>query len=179
VNSHALISRKGPTSDPGSAGADLPFRTVVLGIGNTLLTDEGIGVHVIEALRTGPQAAAGVEYVDGGTLSFSLAAQLHGADRLIVVDAAQLGAAPGTHRVLTDAAMDRFLTEGNHCSVHEVGLADLLQVLALEGSLPGQRALVAIQPDTLDWGDAPTAAVADAMPAACRAVQGLIERWPA
>ncbi|MFZ5555745.1 MAG: HyaD/HybD family hydrogenase maturation endopeptidase [Pseudomonadota bacterium] len=179
VDSHANIDRLPASTARAPASARAGGRTVVLGIGNTLLADEGVGVHVVEALRRAEAPAEGVEYVDGGTLSFGLAADLHGAGRLIVVDAAELDAVPGTLRVLTGGAMDRFLTERSRRSVHEVGLADLLQVLALDDGLPPERALVAIQPRRVDWGDTPTPEVAAAMPEACRAVRALIEGWTA
>lgn len=160
-----------------TAAVPAACRTVVLGIGNTLLTDEGVGVHVVESLRR-KYRGGDVVFVDGGTLSFTLAGELHGAGRLIVVDAAQLGAAAGTVEVLVGDAMDRFLTESRPRSVHEVGLADLLQIVALDGGLPRQRALVAIQPQRVDWGELPSPAVAAAMSAACARVSSLIEAWP-
>lgn len=176
MDSLADIPRPPVSTASAPEGAAPRGRTVVLGIGNTLLADEGVGVHVVGAMRR--ERAPGVEFIDGGTLSYALAADLYGAARLIVVDAAELGEAPGALRVLTGEAMDRFLAGPTRRSVHEAGLADLLQVLALEDGLPGERALVAIQPQSVDWGDAPTPAVAAALPAACRAVRALIDGWP-
>lgn len=150
--------------------------TLVLGIGNTLLTDEGIGVHVIEHLRRTQPALPGVEYLDGGTLSFALAGQIEDADNLIVIDAAQLHAAPGSVRCFVDADMDRFLGSGKR-SAHEVGLIDLLHMAGLAERLPVRRALIGIQPATIDWGDTPSAGVAQAIPAAARLALQLIETW--
>ena len=68
---------------------------LVLGIGNTLLSDEGVGVHVVNALLNSPNCPReNVEYMDGGTLSFTLAVPIQSADALIVIDAAQLGCPP-------------------------------------------------------------------------------------
>src|SRR3990172_6228397 len=100
-------------------------RTVVLGIGNTLLGDEGAGVHALRALEARAVDLPDVEYLDGGTLSFTLAAAIEEADRLIVLDAAQLNAVPGTVQLFEDDAMDRFLGSRRKASVHEVGLIDL------------------------------------------------------
>jgi hydrogenase maturation protease len=154
-------------------------RTVVLGIGNPLLTDEGVGIHVINrlGLQFGPDAD--VDCVDGGTLSFSLAATIEDARRLIVVDAAELGAAPGTVRVFEGAEMDAFLGSNRKRSVHEVGLLDLMAVALLSGRLPQRRALVAIQPGVVEWGEQPSEAVAQAVPVACAAARDLAERWRA
>ncbi|OOG22439.1 peptidase M52 [Thioalkalivibrio denitrificans] len=154
-------------------------RTLVLGLGNTLLQDEGIGVHVIgELARLGPDAS-GVDYVDGGTLSFTLAGVIVESDALIVVDTAQLDSAPGTVRVFEGAEMDAFVGSGRKTSVHEVSLRDLLAIATLEGRLPARRALIGIQPEVLDWGESLSPAVAAAVPLACTEVRALLERWTA
>lgn len=154
------------------------MKTLVLGIGNTLLTDEGVGVHVIRSLAGRMFADAdGVELMDGGTLSFTLAGAIEAAASLIVVDAAQLHAAPGAVRVFEADGMDAFLLGNRKSSVHEVGLSDLMTIAKLTGHWPGQRALVAIQPEKVDWGEAPTRDVAAAIPVACDEIQSLIEAW--
>ena len=130
---------------------------LVLGLGNTLLSDEGAGVHVIRYLQERSPATSGVEYMDGGTLSFDLAAPIESADSLIVVDAAELGAEPGAVRCYRDEAMDAF-----------VG-----------GNRKRRRALSGIQPHTIDWGDAPSTAVAGAIPVAGRQVLDILAEWRA
>jgi hydrogenase maturation protease len=151
--------------------------TLVLGIGNSLLRDEGVGVHLVRRLEAeAPDAGAGIRFVDGGTLSFTLAADIESAERLIVVDASQLDAVPGTVRVFVDTEMDRFVGTGKR-SVHEVGLIDLLDIARLTDSLPRERALVAIQPDNLTWGCELSPAVADAVPLATEEVRRLIRNW--
>lgn len=152
-------------------------QTLVLGIGNAILSDEGVGVHVVRQLQSRlPETASEVRVLDGGTLSFTLAPDIEAADRLIVVDAAQLAAAPGTVRVFADEEMDRFIGTGKR-SVHEVGLIDLLDIARLTDSLPAQRALIAIQPDKLTWGCELSPAVAEAVPMALHEVSLLIESW--
>lgn len=150
--------------------------TLVLGIGNTLLTDEGAGVHALEYLRRRYPGLPGVHYLDGGTLSFTLAGEIEDADNLIVIDAAQLDAAPGEVRCLTGTEMDRFLGKGK-CSVHEVGLADLMDIARLTGTFPQQRALIGIQPGTFGWGDAPSAPVGEAFPQVAVHFSRLIRQW--
>jgi hydrogenase maturation protease len=153
------------------------MRTLVLGIGNTLLTDEGIGVHVIEALRPDLAHLSDVTLLDGGTLSFTLAGPIEEADALIVVDAAQLKTSPGQWAMLRGDEMDAFLMSNRKASVHEVGLTDLRAIAMLAGHWPERRAMVAIQPGVVDWGEAPTPAVAAAIPPACTAIRQLIEEW--
>ncbi len=153
------------------------MKTLVLGIGNTLLKDEGVGTHVIRALGGDAASADGVDYLDGGTLSFTLAGPIEEAEALIVVDAAELDAAPGTVRLLVGDAMDAFVSGHRKMSVHEVGLADLMAIAKLTGRWPARRALVAIQPKEVDWGEHLSPAVAAAVPEACRLVRAQLERW--
>jgi hydrogenase maturation protease len=152
------------------------MRTLVLAIGNTLLTDEGAGIHALQALQKQHPEPAGVTYMDGGTLSFTLAGALEDADNLIVLDATQLKSAPGTVDCLINEEMDSFLGSCKR-SVHEIGLLDLLDISRLTGNLPERRALVAIQPDVIDWGEYPTEQVAAAIPLVVEKVVGLMDKW--
>lgn len=154
-------------------------KTVVLGVGNTLLADEGAGIHAVRRMQSDGGWEDGVEFVDGGTLSFTLAQTIEDTDRLIVVDAADLGSAPGTVRVFEGVAMDDFLGGSRKHSVHEVGLIDLMAIALFADRLPARRALVAIQPALVDWSEEPSSHVALAIPAACAATRELIARWSA
>lgn len=153
------------------------MRTLVLGIGNTLLSDEGIGVHVVQALGPSLGSRPDVTLLDGGTLSFTLAGPIAAADALIVVDAANIRAAPGNWIMLEGEEMDAFLTGNRKASVHEVGLADLRAIAMLSEHWPQKRAMVAIQPQRVDWGEHPTPAVATAVQPACAAIIQRIGAW--
>jgi len=150
--------------------------TLILGIGNTLLTDEGVGIHVIEYLAENHPGQANVTYLDGGTLSFTLAGPIAEHDNLIVVDAARFGEPAGTCKTLLGGQMDRYLT-GNRESVHEVGLMDLLDIARLSDTFPSNRALIGIQPESLDWGEQPTANVAASIPMAAQSALDLHDSW--
>ena len=120
-------------------------RTLVLGIGNTLLSDEGLGVHLLEYLRERHPELPGITWLDGGTLSFTLAPVIEEHDNLIVLDAAQLNKSPGTISLLARDEMDAFVGHSKR-SVHEVKLIDLLTIAHLQERLPVKRALLGIQP---------------------------------
>lgn len=152
-------------------------RTLVLGLGNTLLADEGIGIHALNALQLNYTDFADVEFLDGGTLSFTLAGPIEDADQLIVIDAAQLYAEPGTVQVFVGDDMDRYLGSNNKRSVHEVGLIDLMIIARLTDRLPQRRALIGIQPRDIDWGDHPSEPVAAAIPKVCDLARDLIRSW--
>jgi len=153
------------------------MKTLVLGIGNTLLTDEGIGIHVLQALESELADWPDVTLLDGGTLSFTLAGPIQEADALIVVDAAHIKTRPGEWALLEGEEMDAFLMSNRKSTVHEVGLTDLRAIALLAGHWPEKRAMLAIRPDVIDWGEQPTAAVAAAIPSACAAIVERIRAW--
>jgi hydrogenase maturation protease len=150
---------------------------LVLGIGNSLLSDEGVGIHVLNALAAGAALPDNVELLDGGTLSFTLAGPIQDADALIVVDAAQINAAPGAWQLFEGEPMDAFLLGNRKSSVHEDGLTDLRAIAILAGHWPTKRAMLAIQPKFMDWGEQPTPEVAAAVPEVAAAIRALIHRW--
>ncbi|MFH0934785.1 MAG: HyaD/HybD family hydrogenase maturation endopeptidase [Pseudomonadota bacterium] len=153
------------------------MKTLVLGIGNTLLTDEGIGIYVLQALEPELANWPDVTLLDGGTLSFTLAGPIEDADALIVVDAANIKTQPGGWTLLKGEEMDAFLMSNRKSTVHEVGLTDLRAIAILAGHWPEKRAMLAIQPDVIDWGEQPTPSVAAAIPPACAAIRELIREW--
>ncbi|MGB9129386.1 MAG: hydrogenase maturation protease [Thiobacillus sp.] len=153
------------------------MKMLVLGIGNTLLTDEGIGIHVLQALEPELANWPDVTLLDGGTLSFTLAGPIEDADALIVVDAANIKTHPGEWALLKGEDMDAFLMSNRKSTVHEVGLTDLRVIAMLAGHWPEKRAMLAIRPDVVDWGEQPTPAVAAAIPSACAAIRELIQEW--
>ena len=153
------------------------MKLLVLGIGNTLLTDEGVGIVAMRELEAQFGARADMEFLDGGTLSFTLAVPISECTALLVIDAAELGAAPGTVHSFEGEEMDRFLGENRKSSVHEVGLLDLRSISLLTGHWPEQRALIGVQPDVVGWGETLTPAVAAAMPEVCDIATKIITRF--
>lgn len=154
-------------------------RTVVLGIGNILLSDDGAGVHVANSLaqlNENGRIDDDVVVLDGGTIGLSLLSEIDENAGFIAVDAVEMNASPGTVRVFEAEDMDRQLG-GTKRTAHEVALSDLMMAARLAGNHPRRRALVAIQPETTCWGLCSTPAVAAAVPQAVRSVLSLIEGW--
>ncbi len=156
-------------------------RLIVLGIGNTLMSDDGVGIHVVRNLQqsqgASPLSFGNVEILDGGTLGYLLIDRVSDADGLIIIDAANLSAAPGTVRVIDDTGIERYLEDNPSSSVHEVGLIDLLQMMSLNDSQPRLRALVGIQPELIDWGTGMSPAVAGSIALASKAVETIVIKW--
>jgi len=150
---------------------------LILGIGNSLLSDEGAGIHAIRYLEKHHPDRVDVRYLDGGTIGFPLASEIAAVDSLIVIDAAEMEADVGEIGFFEGESMDDFLGKQRKSSVHEVGLRDLLSTSQLLDELPVNRALLGIQPMVVSWGEEPTADVAVAIPVACKMALELVERW--
>jgi hydrogenase maturation protease len=155
-------------------------KTLVLGIGNVLLSDDGAGVHLARRLARDLADCGDVEVVDGGTLSFTLAPLIGAARRLIILDATELGQSAGDVKTFTGSELDALFGRAR-LTVHEVNLRDVLDIARITDSLPGERALVGIQPASLGWGMEPTPAVAAALDRAAVRVMELLaaESWSA
>ena len=147
---------------------DEPGPLVVLGIGNTLLRDDGAGVHAVLLLADDPSLPAGTSVVDGGTGGLSLLPIISDASALIVVDAVEVGAEPGHIRVLTGPDLNG---DPARMSVHEVGTSDLLAAARLTGVLPTRTVLVGVQPACLEPGLDLSPPVAAALPALVETVR--------
>ncbi len=153
--------------------------TMILGIGNTLLQDEGIGIHLLHYIQTeNPQWQAddNIELLDGGTLSFDLLSSIQADQDLLILDAVNLNQEPGTVYCLEEKAMDEFLSRPGK-SVHEVSLSDLFDMSRLIEQLPRHRAMIGIQPEVIDWGCELTDIVLQALPAAEIQVKQILAQW--
>lgn len=156
-------------------------RCVILGIGNPLMGDDGVGIHVIRDLLTKPAIlafkGAKIEILDGGTLGYLLIDRLAGTDALIVVDAANIRENAGEIRIFLNEDMDEFLSENRTSSVHEVGLIDLVQMMTLIEQIPRRRALVGIQPSIIDWETELSPSLAPSVFEAGNAIFNILSEW--
>lgn len=150
------------------------MKILVLGIGNTLLIDEGVGIFAMRELEARYGPCDDIEFLDGGTLSFTLAVPIAECDALLVIDAAELHAPPGTVQCFEGEEMDRFLGASRKSSVHEVGLLDLMSISQLSGRWPQRRALIGIQPAVIAWGEELSPAVSQALPEVCKKAEDII-----
>lgn len=121
---------------------------LVLGVGNILLTDEGVGVRVVEALEGRYRIPEGVEVMDGGTAGMELLSSIAACDHLILVDAVNTGAEPGTLARLDDGQVPALFK--TKISPHQLGISDLLGVLTVTGEMPGRMTLFGVVPYCLD-----------------------------
>ena len=125
--------------------------TLVLGLGNILLGDEGLGVRVVERLLEQYEFPEGVRVMDGGTLGLDLLPYVEEASRLLVIDAVQAGKPPGTLVRMEGNEVPVFL-DASKVSPHQEGLQDLLAVAMLKGYLPEEVVFLGAQIESLGVG---------------------------
>lgn len=120
----------------------------MVGVGNLLLKDEGIGVHIAHALQQ-IDVPHGTKIIDGGT-SPDLPYYLKDIDKLIIIDAVKAGGKPGMiYRFHTH---DLNIESEGIISLHELGLAQSLKMMRLMGNAPKETVIIGIEPKEIDWG---------------------------
>jgi len=140
---------------------------LVLGIGNLLLKDEGVGVHVVRAIEARVAAGdlalpEGVEVCDGGTLGMDLLDLIEDRRKVIVVDAVEADAAPAT--VLCFTAEDLARREAVDLSLHQLGLFEMLAMARYLGRAPQEVVIFGIVPKDMSPGLELSAEVAAVVP---------------
>ncbi len=168
---------EGDVTEKDARTGPVGSRTVVLGLGNVLQKDDGVGVHALRWLQADPDLAGVADFVDGGTASFTLLDTIQTAASLIVVDAVVLDGAPGDVHVFEGADMDRLLRRPQAGSVHEVSLSEVLDMARLCEGLPAHRALIGVQPEAITWGGTLSASVHAALPEVAAAVSRMLRGW--
>jgi hydrogenase maturation protease len=125
-------------------------KTLILGLGNILMRDDGLGVRAVERLQALYEFPQHVQVLDGGTLGLDLLPFVEDADRLLVIDALELGAEPGTMARLEGDQVPAFLSI--KLSPHQMGLADLMAAARLRGHRPAELVLWGVQSGTTEVG---------------------------
>jgi hydrogenase maturation protease len=142
--------------------------TLIIGLGNPLRGDDGVGGRVVQALAE--QALPdGVEVVDGGTEGLGIISLMQGRRRVILVDAADIGQDPGQF-VRFSLQEVRLLGDDEHLSVHATGLRDVLLLAQALDILPDETIIFGVQPASLDWDSALSPEVEAALPELSAAV---------
>ena len=126
-------------------------RTVVIGFGNILMKDDGIGIHVIRKFDSmAPEGAREYVLIDGGTcpdIIFQLSEEIA---KLIVVDAVKGGGEPGD--IYRFAPADIEFQKGSMTSLHQLGLEESLRMMEFMGKYPKSVIIIGMEPEVIDWG---------------------------
>lgn len=125
-------------------------KVLVLGIGNLVMSDDGVGVKVVQRLQREYLMPEQVDVMDGGTLGLDILPRLEGIERLIVVDAVETGRSPGA--LVRLSGDDIPLALETRVSPHQMGLKDLLMVSHLMGHAPREMILLGVQPGSIEMG---------------------------
>ena len=152
------------------------METLVLGLGNLVHGDDGVGVHAIQRLQANPHIPPGVTLMDGGTQGLSLLPHISGFRRLLVIDAVDVGEKPGTLIRLEGEAVEKLPGKP---LVHQLGFADLMIAMKLLGESPQEVIVIGVQPQSMDWSTELTVPVRDSMDELVSIVIAQLESWAA
>jgi hydrogenase maturation protease len=131
--------------------ANYPPRTAVIGVGNLLLKDEGVGVHVVQAMQKASlKSKDELTIIDGGTCPDTFYLLPQGLDKLIIVDAVRGGGKPGTLYRFTP--QDIVFRRGTVTSLHQLGVAEGLNMIEHTGLNPQEVVIIGVEPKEIDWG---------------------------
>ena len=150
-------------------------RVLVLGIGNLVMSDDGVGVRVVQQLQREYCFTENVGIMDGGTLGLDLLPELEGIDHLIVVDAVETGGKPGTCVRLAGEELPIALE--TKVSPHQMGLKDLLSVAHLLGHSPGEMVLIGVQPGSIEMDTELTPAIEAKVDELIRMILDELDKW--
>jgi hydrogenase maturation protease len=151
------------------------MRIVVLGIGNILMSDEGVGVRTVEELARRYDLPPEIEVIDGGCSGMEMLDDLARADHVIIADAVEAGVSPGSIVVLRGDEVPAFFTA--KLSPHQVGLCDVLAALKLTDESPESLTLIGVQPVSLDLAMELSPQIAAILPSVvARVVDELVAR---
>lgn len=138
-------------------------KKLVIGLGNTLLRDEGVGVKCVEYLRD-KGLGDGIKLVEGATLGFDMLDEIEGFEKVLIVDAVDMGKEPG-HIASFDAERVLSLPCSGKFSLHEIGLVEIIQVAKRIGYDFSNVRIVGIQPYEVSRGDGLSDAIEEKLPA--------------
>jgi hydrogenase maturation protease len=148
---------------------------LVLGLGNPLLGDDGVGLRLLEELSRDARRWRGVvELVDGGTQGLALLGWVSRRPAVVVLDAIELGADPGTVHVLRADDLAR-LRASRSGTAHEGGALELLAMARLLGEAPGEVMVVGVEPGVVGTGIGLTPAVEQALGRAVEQARAVVD----
>ncbi len=157
------------------SGSECKIAVLVLGIGNLVMSDDGIGVLVVQELQRSHRFPANVELLDGGTLGLDLLPKLENLTHLLMVDAVDTGSRPGT--VVTLSGEEIPIAFETKLSPHQMGLKDLLAVSDLMGHSAGEMVLIGVQPGSIEMDMQLSPEVAASKPLVLEKVLELLAGW--
>ena len=148
---------------------------VLLGVGNILLTDEGLGVHVVKDIKESFTFTPAITIIDGGTMGMELLTYMRGMKKILLVDAINGGEPAGTVYEFPHKELEQYFTE--HISVHEVGMQDILRIRAIQEEPLEDAVVIGVEPESLEIGFEPSEVVQRALPEIKDRVLNVLRQW--
>lgn len=151
------------------------MRKIILGLGNILNHDEGLGVHALKLLEERFETQTALELLDGGTLGLSLLPLVEQCSHLLILDAIAAEQPPGT--IIELGRNEIPLYAGVKLSQHQVTFQEVLGLANMRGKLPTYLSMIGVQPADLSIGIGPSAIVAASMPQVLERTVAIIRNW--
>ena len=150
-------------------------RVLVIGLGNPLMGDDGLGLAALERLRSGPTLPESVELVDGGTWGLNLLHRIESAEQVLFLDAVNAGRAPGETVIMEREELPRLL--GVKLSPHQIDLREVLALAELRETLPKTMAALGLQPASVELRAGLSPAVAERLDTLVGAARDRLRAW--
>ena len=150
-------------------------KVAVIGVGNILLQDEGVGIHIVNALIKDYRFDPPIEIIDGGTTGMDLIPYFEENDKIIIVDAVNFDKEPGFIGSIENEDILTVLT--TKLTMHHLGLTDVLSTMKVHDIKPEQMFLLGIQPDSLELDMELTDVIANRIPRMMEVLQQKLAEW--
>lgn len=151
------------------------MKVAIVGVGNILLQDEGVGVQAIEKLRERFEFPEDVSIIDGGTMGLDLLPFIEDTDRLILIDAIDLKKEPGSIGIIEDKKVPAVMK--TKISPHQIGLSDLFAVMRLLEKEPERISVIGVQPKSVQTGTELSAQVRQSLNDLIGAIIDKLKEW--
>ncbi|EKN68332.1 HyaD/HybD family hydrogenase maturation endopeptidase [Schinkia azotoformans] len=147
----------------------------ILGIGNTLYSDEGVAIHVLPLLENALAGFENVEIIEGATDGMRLLGPVEEADYLLIIDAINAGEAGGTLITISNDDIPQYF--GVKMSIHQVGFQEVLFASKIRDKLPNEMVMIGVQPESLVLGVELSDTVRAVLPDLVIAVVEQVKKW--
>jgi hydrogenase maturation protease len=149
--------------------------TVVIGVGNPLMGDDGLGLEVLERLRAGWSFDPPLELVDGGTWGLNLLPIVERSRRVLFLDAINMDRTPGTLIELDSDGIPRFLAR--KLSPHQIDVKEVLALAELRGTFPEELLAIGLQPESIEMRTSLSPPVAERLDELVERVLDRLRAW--
>jgi hydrogenase maturation protease len=149
--------------------------TIVIGLGNPLMGDDGIGLELLARLQRNWSFVPDVIFLDGGTWGMNLLPAIEDAEQVLFLDAVNAGRDPGTPLRLERSGIPRWLSI--KLSPHQIDLREVLALAELRGTLPEQTVVVGVQPGSIDLRTSLSPEAVSGLDQAAELARSTLERW--